>query len=51
MCMIESLIEKLLTMSVLSCTILMRVLLRLSLCVEILIMGNIRRFLRNQESP
>jgi hypothetical protein len=38
-------------MSGLSYAILMRALLRLSLCIEILIIENIRRFLRNQESP
>jgi hypothetical protein len=46
--MIESLIYKLLTISGLSYAILMRALLRLSLHVEILTIGNIRHFLRNQ---
>jgi hypothetical protein len=38
-------------MSGLGCAILMRALLRLSLHIEILTIDNIRRFLRNQESP
>jgi hypothetical protein len=38
-------------MSDLSCTTLMRALLRLSLHVEILITGSIRFSLRNMESP
>jgi hypothetical protein len=35
----------------LNCTIFMRALVRLSIHIEILIIGNIRFFLRNLESP
>jgi hypothetical protein len=38
-------------MSNLNCTILMMALRRLSLHIEILIIGNIRLFLKNLESP
>jgi hypothetical protein len=47
MCMIESLIYKLLMMFGLSCTILKRALLRLSRHVEILITGSTTLFLKN----
>jgi hypothetical protein len=45
--MIESHIYKLFMMFGLNCAILMRVLLRLSLCIKILIIGSTRLFLRN----